>query len=145
VVTYKASDKLSFTTELNYIRDDAFQADGYGAAQYASYTLNDQLMLNGRIEVRRDNKGFFVAGFPGNHSFVYSELGLPTTTIAAAPTTYSEFTVGVTYKPGLPGPIQTLMLRPELRYDRSLNGTTPFNDRRDSGAVTLAADGIIGF
>jgi Putative beta-barrel porin-2, OmpL-like. bbp2 len=145
VVTYKASDKLSFTTELNYIRDDAFQADGYGAAQYASYALNDQFTLNGRIEVWRDNKGFFVAGFPGNHSFVFSELGLPTTTIAAAPTTYSEFTVGVTYKPGLPGPIQTLMLRPEIRYDRSLNGTTPFNDGRDSGAVTLAADAIIGF
>jgi hypothetical protein len=112
VLTYKANDKLSFTTELNYIRDDAFHADGYGAAQYASYALSDQLTLNGRIEVWRDDKGFYVAGFPGNHSFVYSELGLPTTTIAAAPTTYSELTVGVTYKPGLPGPIQTLMLRP---------------------------------
>jgi hypothetical protein len=145
VVTYKASDKLSFTTELNYIRDDAFQADGYGAAQYASFALTDQLTLNGRIEVWRDNKGFFVAGFPSNHSFVYSELGLPTTTIAAAPTTYSEFTVGATYKPGLPGPIQTLMLRPEIRYDRSLNGTAPFNEGRDSGAVTLAADAVVGF
>jgi hypothetical protein len=76
VVTYKANDKFSFTTELNYIHDDAFEADGYGAAQYASYALNDHLTLNGGIEVWRDDKGFFVAGFPGNHSFVYSELGL---------------------------------------------------------------------
>ena len=63
--------------------------------------------------------------------------------IAAAPTTYSEFTVGATYKPGLPGPIQTLMLRPEIRYDRSLNGTAPFNEGRNSGAVTLAADAVV--
>lgn len=30
VITYKASDKLSFTTELNYIKDDFARANGYG-------------------------------------------------------------------------------------------------------------------
>jgi len=104
VITYKPTDKLSFTAELNYIRDDAFRADGYGAAQYASYALSDQLTLNGRAEVWRDNKGFFVAAFPGNHDFINSEVGLPATVITAPPTTYSEFTIGVTYKPPLPTP-----------------------------------------
>lgn len=145
VITYKASDKLSFTTELNYIRDDAFHADGYGAAQYASYALNNRLTLNGRAEVWRDNKGFFVGAFPGYHDFINSELGLPATVITAPPTTYSEFTVGVTYKPPVPPVISTLEIRPEIRYDRSLNGTHPFNAGRDAGAVTLAADVILGF
>jgi hypothetical protein len=71
--------------------------------------------------------------------------GLPATVITAPPTTYSEFTLGVTYKPPLPTPIATLLLRPEIRYDRSLNGTHPFNAGRDSGAVTIAADAILGF
>lgn len=146
VITYKATDKLTLTTELNYIRDDAFRADAYGAVQYASYTLSDTLTLNGRAEVWRDNKGFFVAAFPGNHDFVNSELGLPATTITAAPTTYSEITLGMTYKPPVPAPISTLLLRPEIRYDHSLNGTHPFNGERDNGAfTTIAADAILGF
>ena len=145
VITYKATNKLTLTTELNYIRDDAFNADGYGAAQYVSYTLSDTLTLNGRAEIWRDNKGFFVGAFPGNHDFVNAEFGLPATVLSAAPTTYSEITLGVTYKPPVPAAISTLMLRPEIRYDHSLNGTHPFNGGRDNGAFTIAADAILGF
>ena len=61
VITYKASDKLSFTTELNLINDSNFAANAYGAAQYVSYALNDKVALNGRAEIYRDEKGFFVA------------------------------------------------------------------------------------
>lgn len=145
VVTYKATEKLTLTTELNYIRDDAFHADGYGAAQYASYPLSDTVTLNGRAEVWRDNKGFYVGAFPGYHDFINSELGLPATVITTPPTTYSEFTLGITYKPPVPPVISTLMIRPEIRYDRSLNGTHPFNAGKDGGALTLAADVILGF
>jgi hypothetical protein len=145
VITYKASDKLTLTTELNYIRDDFFRADGYGAAQYASYALTDTLTLNGRAEIWRDNKGFYVGAFPGNLDFVNASLGLPATAITAPPTTYSEFTAGVTWKPAVGSPLGSFAIRPEVRYDHSLNGTKPFNSGRDAGALTFAADAIVGF
>lgn len=145
VVTYKATDKLSFTTEGNYIKDDAYRVEGYGAAQYASYALTDTVTLNGRAEVWRDNSGFFVATFPGNTDYVRSEAGLPNTSVAGKPTTYSEFTAGVTIKPSVPAAISTLLVRPELRYDRALNGSRPFNGGRSNGALTLAADIVLGF
>jgi hypothetical protein len=145
LVTYKASDKLSFTTEINYIHDDFAHADGYGAAQYVQYALSDTLTLNGRGEIWRDDKAFFVGAFPENLGFVKAEEGYPTTVISAAPTTYSEFTLGLTYKPALPAPVAALLIRPELRYDRSLNGTTAFNSGRDHGAFTVAADAVLGF
>ncbi|HEX3348229.1 MAG TPA: outer membrane beta-barrel protein [Acetobacteraceae bacterium] len=143
---YKPTDKLTLTTELNYIRDDFAHADGYGAAQYASYALTDQLRLNGRAEVWRDNKGFYVTAFPGNRDFINAEAGLPATVISAPQTTYGELTVGVTYKPaGLPAPISGLLIRPELRYDHSLNGTKPFNSGKDPGSFTIASDFVLTF
>jgi hypothetical protein len=145
VLTWKATPKLSLTTEVNYIRDDAFHAEAYGAAQYASYALADTLTLNGRAEVYRDNNGFFVSAFPGNRDFVNSQLGLPATVISAPPTTYSEVTVGLTWKPAFAKPLGNFEMRPELRYDRSLNGTRPFSQGRDSGAFTAAMDAIVGF
>ena len=145
VLTYKASDKLSFTTELNYIKDDAYRAEGYGAAQYASYALSDTVTLNGRAEVWRDNSGFFVGTFPGNTDYVRAEAGLPNGSIAGKPTTYGALTAGVTYKPSLPAPVSTLLIRPEIRYDRGLNGSRPFNGGRDNGSFTFAADVVLGF
>jgi hypothetical protein len=62
---------------MNYIRDDGFNATGYGVAQYATYAINDWLKITGRGEVWRDNNGFFVASFPGNLDFVGIEHGNP--------------------------------------------------------------------
>ena len=45
----------------------------------------------------------------------------------------------------MPKPIDTLLVRPEIRYDRSLSGTKPFDDGKDKGSVTLAADIILQF
>jgi hypothetical protein len=144
-ITYKATDKLTLTTELNYIRDDAFHADGWGLAQYVSYALTDKLTLNARGEIWRDNKGFFVAAFPGNLDFVNLQRGFPNTAIAGRPTTYGELTLGLTYKPGLPAPVSNLMIRPEIRYDRALNGSRVFNGGRDNGQFTFGADVVIAF
>ena len=144
-LTYKANEKLTFTTELNYIRDDYARAEGYGLAQYAGYALTEQVTLNGRAEVWRDNRAFFVASFPGNLDYLNAEAGRPATVIGTTPTTYGELTVGVTYKPTVPAPIGSLMIRPEVRYDRSLNGTRPFNSGSDRGAFTIAADAVLGF
>lgn len=146
-VVYKATDRLTLTGELNYIRDDGFKAEGYGAAAYASYALNDTLTLNGRAELWRDNNNFFVST-PANYlDFVAVERGTPANLITAAkPTTYSEFTVGVTYKiPGLPEKLTTAMFRPEIRYDRALNDSHPYGDGRHQDRWTFAADVVLGF
>jgi hypothetical protein len=145
-ITYKATDKLTLVTELNWIRDDKFSANGFGAAQYASYAVSDTVTLNGRAEIWRDDNGFFVGAFPGNHDFINVQYGFPATVLTAGPATYSEFTLGFTYKPTLPLPaVSSLMVRPEVRYDRTLTTTRAYNDFTDRGQFTFAADVVIGF
>lgn len=147
VLTWKATAKLSFTTEGNYVREDGFRAEGYGVAQYVSYALGDSVTLNGRAEIWRDNNNFFVSVPVNNLDFVNAERGLGANLYTAArPTTYSEATVGLTYAPqGLPNGVSTFLIRPELRYDRALNGTHPYDDGHAGGQLTLAADVILGF
>ena len=148
VITYKASDNLSFTTELNYAKEDGYRAEGYGGAQYVSYSLTKTLTLNGRAEVWRDADNFFISTPVNNLDYVNSERGYKPANFytASGPTTYSELTAGVTYKPaGLQKPVGSLMVRPEIRYDRSLSGTKPFDGGKDKGSVTLATDVILGF
>ena len=146
-ITYKMTDKLTLSTELNYVREDGFKAEAYGIAGYASYALTDTLSLNGRAEVFRDSNNFFVSNPSGNRDFANLQRGVFANLITAArPTTYSEFTLGLTYKPaGMPERLSTVMIRPELRYDRALNNSRPYNDGRDKGMFTLAADLIVGF
>ena len=145
ITTYKATDKLTLTNELNLIRDNFAEATGLGVAQYAAYALTGTLTLNARAEVFRDDKGFFVAADPAGNSYVRSELGLPTQTISAGAATYSEFTLGATWKPAVPAPLGTLMVRPEIRYDQTLSNAKAFNDQTSRHAVTAATDIILGF
>src|SRR2546430_4392931 len=60
-------------------------------------------------------------------------------------TTYGALTAGVMIKPPKPALITDLMIRPELRYDRSLNGTHPFNDSFDQDMFTAAVDFVVMF
>ncbi len=147
VVTYKATDKLTLTTELDYAREDGFRAEAYGIAGYASYALSDTLTLNGRGEVFRDNRNFFVSTPAGNLDLVRSERGVAANLVTSPrAATYSELTAGVTYKPGgMPAALSTLLLRPELRYDHTLNGVHAFGGGRNLDMVTLAADVVVGF
>ncbi|MGI4802155.1 MAG: porin [Janthinobacterium lividum] len=148
VVTYKPDDKLSFTTEVNYVRESGFHAEGYGIAQYVGYAFNDKWAVNARAEVFRDNNNFFVSNPVSNRDLVNAERGVFARLVTASrPTTYSEFTLGATYKPTglLPERFSTVMLRPEIRYDRALNNSRPFNDGTDRGVVTLSADAVLGF
>ncbi len=146
-VVYKANDKLTFTTELNYIRDDGYRAEAFGAAQYVAYALNDQFTLNGRAEIYRDQNNFFVSNPRNNRDFINFQRGTYSNFITAAkPTTYSELTLGVTYKPeGLPKAISGLLIRPELRYDRALNNSHPFGDGNRQGVLTLGTDVVLTF
>ena len=146
-IVYKMTDKLTLTGEVNYIKDDGFRAEAYGGAGYVSYALTDSLTLNGRAEVFRDNSNFFVSNPVGNLDYVAAERGTFANLITASrPTTYSEFTAGVTYKiPGLPEKLTTALFRPEVRYDRSLNDTTPFGDGTRKGRFTFSGDLVLGF
>jgi hypothetical protein len=154
-ITYKATSALTFVTELNWIRDDfdgigtsgiAKTANGFGIAQYVSYTLTDTLTLNGRAELYRDDNNFFVASFQNTNSFVSSEQGFTVGAGALHATTYGELTAGVTYKPaGLPDVISGLMIRPEIRWDTDLGGARAFNSNKDNSSVTLASDIVLTF
>ncbi len=146
-LVYKATDKLTLTGELNYIKDDGFRAEAYGAATYGSYALNDSWTLNGRAELFRDNSNFFVSNPVGQLDYVAAERGTFASLITASkPTTYSEFTAGVTYKiPGLPDKLTTALLRPEIRYDRALNESTPFGDGKHRDRWTFSGDLVLGF
>lgn len=155
-ITWKATENLTFITDLNYIHEDgwfadAFNrpqgADGYGFAQYAVYKYNDLLKFGGRIEVWRDDKGFFVGGFPGSFDFANALHGFPNTSFTAAPTTYLALTAGVTITPEVPkNPIISgLIIRPEIRWDTSLSNTTPFARGTRGSQVTFGLDAIVPF
>ena len=169
VITYKASDALTLTTELNWVRDDFGFADkpvnAFGVAQYASYTLTDTVTLNGRVELFRDDNNFFVASFSGNNDPILSQQGLATTGPvyggqgfygpgaggSTGSTTYGALTLGVTYKPTLPAPVTGLLIRPEVRWDHSFTDNNPFNEnpaaftKGTANNFTLAADAVITF
>ena len=96
--------------------------------------VNDWLKAVGRVEVWRDNDNFFVAAFPGNFDFVNVEHGFVNTSIPGGPlgagTTYFEITAGLNIAPTIPKDtplLQSITFRPEVRYDTSLNNTTPFD------------------
>lgn len=152
-ITWKATDKLVLTTDLNYIREDGFNASGGGVAQYVSYTINDWLKIVGRGEVWRDsgnatNGFFFVNAFPGNLDFVKAEHGDPAATIIpGTATTYGAITAGLNITPATPkdSVIKGFMIRPELRYDTSMNGTTPFAAGTKKSQFTFGGDVILKF
>jgi hypothetical protein len=144
-VTWKATDYLTFITDGNFIRDDGFNATGYGVAQYGIFKANDWLSFVGRAEIWRDNNNFFVAAFPGNFDFVNVEYGFPNTAVfAPAPTTYLELTAGLNITVPIPDGtpvLKGMVFRPEVRYDSSLNGTTPFG----GGGGIIGIPGTPGF
>jgi hypothetical protein len=159
VLTYKASDTLTLVTEFNWVRDDygvgKGAVNGFGVAQYASYTLTDTLTLNARAELWRDDNNYFVAAYSGNNDPVRVEQGLsPVSGVYAAPggsTTYGSLTLGVTYKPDVPPPVTGLLLRPEVRWDHAYTSNKPFNQNPPSNtkgtadAITVGADAVLTF
>jgi Putative beta-barrel porin-2, OmpL-like. bbp2 len=147
-VTWKITDKWTSITEFNFARDDAADADGYGAAQYLTYAINDKITAKLRAEIWRDDKGFYVASFADPHDPMRALSGqavIDPRTIGGGRTTYGALTVGLDIKPTMPKPIAGLTIRPEIRYDRSLNATHPFNDSTDRDQFTAAVDFLLTF
>ncbi|MBA3963249.1 MAG: porin [Chthoniobacterales bacterium] len=147
--TWKITDKLTSITDLNYVYEEAAEARGYGIAQYLTYTVNDCCSVSLRGEVWRDEDGFFVAQFASNNDFLHFARGDDTVfaprTVGGGSTTYAALTAGVSIKPPVPKPFTGLTIRPELRYDRSLSGTRPFNDSSERDMLTAAVDVVLTF
>ncbi len=148
-LTWKATDKLTSITDLNYIYEESFDAKGYGIAQYFTYAINDWLTAGVRGEIWRDADGFYVAQFASNNDFIHFTRGDPTVfdprTVGGGRTTYGALTAGVTFKPSVPKPLEGLTIRPEIRYDRSLNDTRPFNDSSEIDMLTAGIDVVFSF
>lgn len=143
--TYKPTDSLALTTEVNYIKDDGFKAQGIGVAQYALYTLNDTVTLGVRAEIFRDDNGFFVSSFAGPLDPVNAERGFPAKVTSGGKTTYGALTLGSTLKPDLGGLLEGAVFRPEVRYDHAFGNSRPFIDSKRSDQLTFAADLTLSF
>ena len=147
--TTKLTKKFTAITDLNYVYDAAADATGYGIAQQFLYTFNDVISFGVRGEVWRDADGFYVTSFAENDDALDALRGgnvtLDPRTVGGGRTTYGAFTVGVNIKPPVPKPATGLVIRPELRYDRSLNDTRPFNDSSDRDQFTAGLDFVLTF
>ncbi|MDQ6912116.1 MAG: porin, partial [Verrucomicrobiota bacterium] len=148
-VTAKLTKNLTSITDLNYIYDAAADATGYGIAQYFIYTINDVFSIGVRGEAWRDADGFYVTSFAANDDASDGLRGgnvtLDPRTVGGGRTTYGAVTFGLSIKPPVRKPLASLQIRPELRFDRALNGTHPFNDSADQDQFTAGLDVIVGF
>jgi hypothetical protein len=146
--SWKITDKLTSITDLNYTHDAGADADCYGVAQYFTYAINSWLTAGLRGEIFRDDTGFYVASYADNHDPMRTLEGAPTLdprTVGGGKTTYGAVTLGLNIKPSVPKPAASLAIRPELRFDRALNGTHPFNDSSERNQFTAGIDVVIGF
>ena len=146
--TWKITDKLTSITDLNYALDEVSDAQAYGIAQYFTYAINSWLTAGIRGEIFWDDDGFYVFSFANNHDPMRALEGEPTIdprTVGGGKTTYGMVTASVNIRPAMPNPISGLTIRPELGYDRALNGTHPFNDSRNVDQFTMGVDFILTF
>ncbi len=147
-VTAKITDKFTSLTDINYILDEVSDAQAYGIAQYFLYAINSWLTAGIRGEIYRDGDGFYVISYANTHDPMRALEGLPTIdprTVGGGETTYGAITAGVNIKPPMPKPLEGLAIRPEARYDRSLNNTRPFNQSSDRDQFTVGIDFILTF
>ncbi len=157
IVTYKASEALTFTTEFNYVREDLGtvtaqgnikNAEAYGVAQYAAYTLTDTWTLNARAEAFADTRSFFVADFPTTQGAVRVLEGYSAPVVSGTGrNTYGALTIGATYKPALPAWADgiTMLIRPEARVDSVLNGNARYNSGKDRTAGLFSTDIVLTY
>jgi len=130
VVTHKVTDKLSLGTGLDFVNAPQIPGLKPGAKQwgaidgYVSYALDSHFTLNGRLEWYNDSSNGFATG-------------------TATGANYYEATLGVAIKPFPKDKIlSNLLLRPEIRYDRS---TRPVFNSGDRSQLTLCGDVLFTF
>lgn len=143
-VTWQIAPKWSVTAEATFLHDDALGESWSGVA-WGQYKFTDTLSFNARMEIFRDNAGAFVTQFPGNRDYARALLGHNNSSYGASPTTYGDLTFNVVWSPHLGHGIKTFQIRPEIRFDRSLNGTRVFDDFRHQSRILIGGDATIGF
>jgi hypothetical protein len=147
-ITAKITDKFASLTDLNYALNEVSDAQAFGIAQYFTYAINSWLTAGIRGEIFWDDDGFYVFSFANNHDPMRALEGEPTIdprTVGGGKTTYGAITAGVNIKPPMPKPLAGLAIRPEIRYDCSLNDTRPFNNSSDRDQFTAGIDFIVTF
>ena len=156
--TYQVNDKLSLTAEFNYLHDEGVRGigargqfagtDAESFVSFLSYKINKDFTFNYRGEIYRDNNNSLVASFRGNNSYMNAIAGRPADLVPGASghgTTYGDLSLNVAYRPDLGHHVRVFQLRPEIRFDRALNSTSPFNGGRNNGMFTFGGDAVIGF
>jgi hypothetical protein len=146
--TWKITDMLTSITDLNYALDEVSNAQAYGIAQYFTYAINSWLTAGIRGEIFWDDDGFYVVSSANTHDPMRALEGEPTIdprTVGGGKTTYGAITAGVNIKPPMPKPLAGLAIRPEIRYDCSLNDTRAFNNSSDRDQFTAGIDFIVTF
>lgn len=129
--SYAVTDKLVMTGDINFLHDDGIHANAFGLFSLLNYKLSSSFDLNYRGEIYRDTSGLIT--------------GSTTPSGAPLPTTFGALTLSITYKPTLGHDIHIFEIRPEIRFDRALNGRRIFNDHRNMGMFTFGGDMMIGF
>jgi putative OmpL-like beta-barrel porin-2 len=149
--TWKITPALTSITDLNLVLDTLDNGFwGGGVAQYLTYAINDWLQVGVRAEFYRDSSDFWVGQLRANNDFVHLLLQgraapFDPSNLGGGNTTYFEVTGGVTIKPPLPKPFAGLLIRPEVRYDTSLNGTTPYDQNTSGHQWTIGLDVVLEF
>jgi hypothetical protein len=149
--TWKITKTFTSLTDLNLIVDAVDGGKwGGGVAQYFTYSINDWLQVGFRGEIVRDSGGFYVAQYRANNDFLHLALqgrAVPfdPSDLGGGDTTYLEITGGMTIKWPLPKPFAGLLIRPEVRYDSSLNNTTPFHQNTNRNQWTIGFDALLEF
>ncbi|MBS0965363.1 outer membrane beta-barrel protein [Acetobacter okinawensis] len=156
--TYQVNDKLTLTAEFNYLHDEGIRGigargqfagtDAESFVSFLSYKINKDFTFNYRGEIYRDNTNSMVATFRANNSYMNAIAGRPYDTVPGASghgTTYGDLSLNVVYRPDLGHHVRIFQLRPEIRFDRALNSTTPFNGGNNNGMFTFGGDAVIGF
>jgi hypothetical protein len=149
--TWKITKAFTSLTDLNLIVDGIDGGKwGGGVAQYFTYSVNDWLQVGFRGEIFRDSGGFYVAQYRANNDFLHLALqgrAVPfdPSDLGGGDTTYLEITGGVTVKWPLSKPFAGLLIRPEVRYDSSLNNTTPFHQNTNRNQWTIGFDALLEF
>lgn len=144
IASYKIDDKTTVTLNGTYYHDDYLADDVYGVTVYYAHDFYPWLTFNARGEIFRDNNGGVVGNNTSTMSYVNQLRGRAYSYDYAPGTTYGELTVGVSYRPQfLHLPKGSLTIRPEIRLDKSLNGTNPFNrvSATDDPTINYANNG----
>lgn len=122
VLSHDITDNLHYKLQHDMgIEEKSQSADSakwYGVNQYLTYDVSDKVGVGTRLEWFRDEDGIRVNGNKGH---------------------FLAATVGLNYKP-----MSWLTLRPEVRYDHSIENSA-YNDGLSNDQVLISADAIVRF